>query len=287
MTLDGITRMFREAGIEDARHEALLLIECFAEVSPAWALAYRERDYDAPALLDAVQRRAERYPLQYLLGMWEFCGLRLRVTPACLIPRPDTEIIAVRAAELLPPGGRFLDLCTGSGCIAAAVLALAGEKNVSGAAVDLSEDAAALARENLSAFGFADRCPVIVGDAALDLFPQDREGFDVIVSNPPYIAADEMRTLAPELGYEPEIALTDGGDGLALIRAILTGWRGKLKPGGVMLIEHGWKQGGEVERIARDAGYRYRGITDYGGNLRAAELSLSACETAIVSRETF
>ena len=78
MTLDGITRTFREAGIEDARHEALLLIECFAEVSPAWALAYRERDYDAPALLDAVQRRAERYPLQYLLGTWEFCGLRLR-----------------------------------------------------------------------------------------------------------------------------------------------------------------------------------------------------------------
>ena len=110
MTLDGLTARLRDAGIEDARAEALLLLERFAGVSPATVLVERGKDYDSPALRDAAERRVTRYPLQYLLGTWDFCGLTLRVDERCLIPRPDTERVAERAAELLPPDGRFLDL---------------------------------------------------------------------------------------------------------------------------------------------------------------------------------
>ena len=272
MTLDQITKTLRDAGIDDARHESLLLLEAFAFVPRALALADRGRDYDDPALLRAVEKRARRYPLQYILGQWDFCGLTLRVTENCLIPRPDTEIIAERAAELLPVGGRFLDLCTGSGCIAAAVLHLTAGKNTSGIAVELCPETADLARENLDNLGFGARCTVLTGDATRGLFPED-ETFDVIVSNPPYIAEDEMATLAPELGYEPRIALTDGGDGLSLIRAIVRIYKNHLAPGGVLLIEHGWKQGEDVREIVESEGLCYRGIPDYGGNLRAAEIS--------------
>lgn len=269
MTTDALTARLRAAGIGDARHEALLLLERFAGVSPARALADRGRDYDSPSLEEAAEKRAARQPLQYLLGSWDFCGLTLKVDERALIPRPDTERVAERAAELLPPGGRFLDLCTGSGCIAAALCALA--ENASGAALELVPETADLARENLAALGYADRCSVLTADLREVPFPPG-ETFDVIVSNPPYITAEEMEDLEPELSFEPRCALTDGGDGLSLIRAILGNYRDLLAPRGVMLIEHGWRQGEAVRRLAEAAGYAYAPLYDYGGRLRAAEL---------------
>ncbi|MBR4896066.1 MAG: peptide chain release factor N(5)-glutamine methyltransferase, partial [Clostridia bacterium] len=235
MTLTSIAERLREAGIapDDARHEALLLLEHVTRLSPAALLADRGRDFDSPALLDAVERRAAREPLQYILGAWDFCGLTLRVDRRCLIPRPDTEVVAERAAELLPANGRFLDLCTGSGCIAAAVCALSADRHTSGVALELDPDTADLARENLAALGFADRCPVVTADLRDDPFGE--EVFDVIVSNPPYVTAEEMAGLAPELAWEPREALTDGGDGLSLIAAILRLYRKHLAPGGVLL----------------------------------------------------
>lgn len=273
MNLGVITRRLTAAGIEDARHEAMLLIERFEGAAFARILAERERDWSSPELADAVKKREERIPLQYILGRWEFCGLSFRVTEDCLIPRPDTEVLAERAAALLPPGGRFLDLCTGSGCIAGAVLHLTEDRGTTGLAVELVPETAALARENLAALGFSSRCGVLTGDlsdGAVLLPPGER--YDVIVSNPPYVTAEEMETLEPELYREPRIALTDGGDGLSLIRAIVALYPERLKPGGVLLIEHGWRQAESVRAMAEEAGLTYAPLCDYGGNVRAAEM---------------
>ncbi len=277
MTVDQIAARLIDAGIapDDARHEALLLAERFAGISPARLLADRGREMDSPALAEAVERRCAREPLQYLLGEWEFCGLTLKVDRRCLIPRPDTEVVAERAAQLLPPGGRFLDLCTGSGCIAAAVCALTAEKHTTGAALELVPETARLARENLAALGLADRCSVVTADLRDDPFGEG-DTFDVIVSNPPYVTAAEMDDLAPELAWEPREALTDGGDGLSLIAAILRLYRKHLAPGGVLLLEHGWRQADAVRRMAEAEGYAYAALRDYGGNVRAAELRIRA-----------
>ena len=279
MTLDGIARALVSAGIpaDVARHEAMLLISRFAGVSPARILADRGRDYgerEFPLLAAAAEERMKRRPLQYILGEWEFCGMRFRVNEDCLIPRPDTETVAERAAQLLPPGGRFLDLCTGSGCIAAAICRLGGDKVTRGRgfAVELFPKTAELARENLAALGYAEYCTVLTGDLRDPDLPLPAEPFDLIVSNPPYIARDEMDALEPELAAEPRAALTDEGDGLSLIRAILSGYRDRLAPDGVMLIEHGWKQAPAVKDMAEALGYRYSPVYDLGGNLRAAEI---------------
>ncbi len=275
MTLDGIARLLGEAGIRDARREAMLLIGRFAGISPARILADRTQgtEYDSPLLADAVEKRRRRIPLQYILGEWEFMGLPLRVTQDCLIPRPDTEVIAERAAALLPENGRFLDLCTGSGCIACALCSLTEDRGTSGLAVELVPETAALARENLASLGFSGRCAVLTGDLGdPDALLPPGERYDVIVSNPPYVTAEEMESLEPERSFEPRIALTDEGDGLSLIRRILALYGSRLKPGGALVIEHGWRQGEAVRALAERYGYAYAPIRDYGGNLRGAEL---------------
>ena len=122
MTLAEITKRLADAGIEDAGWEAALLVSHFTGVSRASMLANPGTDYDSDALADAAERRAGRYPLQYILGSWEFMGLNFTVNENCLIPRPDTECVTEAAIAHCPDGGRILDLCTGSGCIAAALL---------------------------------------------------------------------------------------------------------------------------------------------------------------------
>ncbi|MBQ4353274.1 MAG: peptide chain release factor N(5)-glutamine methyltransferase [Clostridia bacterium] len=270
MTLSDIAEMLTDAGIEGAVYEAQLLVCHFAGLSRAALLAERrDRDYDIPALTEAVYKRASRYPLQYILGTWEFCGLPFAVSEACLIPRPDTEVIVEQAVKALPDGGKLLDLCTGSGCIAAAVLHMT--RKTTGYAVDLYPETAAAAEKNLAALGLSARCTVITGDAMTDLF-DDGIMFDVITANPPYVTADEMRALEPELAHEPAHALTDGGDGLSILEAIVKVYKNHLAPGGTMLLEHGWQQGDAMEKIAEENGMTYEKVFDYGGNIRGAKL---------------
>jgi len=265
MTLYQIAQILTDAGIDDGRFEAGLLIEHFAKTSRAAMLADPHRDYDVPGLAEAVQKRAERYPLQYILGTWDFMGLCFTVNENCLIPRPDTECIAEAAIHALPAGGRVLDLCTGSGCIIAAVMH--HTENTAGYAVELYPDTADLARKNLDALCLTERCTVITGDASADLFPEE-EKFDVIVSNPPYIAKDEMETLEPELDYEPRAALTDEGDGLSLIESIIRIYRNHLTKNGVMILEHGYKQSDAVCALAEKYGMKPEIIRDLGSNIR-------------------
>ncbi len=272
MTLHQIAKILNDAGIGDGRFEAGLLIEHFTGTSRAAMLADPHRDYDAPGLEDAVNRRAGRYPLQYILGKWEFMGLTFTVNENCLIPRPDTECVTEAAIRCCPKGGRVLDLCTGSGCIAASILHYT--ENTTACAVELYPATADLARKNIADLGLSHRCTVITGDAATDLFPAT-EKFHVIVSNPPYIAKDEMETLEPELDHEPRAALTDENDGLSLIEPIIRIYKHHLTEDGTLILEHGWQQSEKVRRIAEENGLKCEIIRDLGGNIRGAKCAAS------------
>jgi len=272
MTVRDITRILTDAGIDpaDARSEARLLVSHFTEKPAPYLLANPNEDFASPALAEAVTKRAARYPLQYIVGEWEFYGLPFAVSEHTLIPRPDTELIAEAAIRHCPEGGTVLDLCTGSGCIAAAVLANVGTAR--GTAVDLYPETLRAAEENLKTLGLSERCTFLCGDATTDLFEGSTAVFDVIVSNPPYVTADEMTKLEPELSYEPAHALTDGGDGLSILRKIIEIYQHRLAPAGTMILEHGWKQSDAVRAIAEQNGMTHQKIMDYGGNVRGAKL---------------
>jgi len=277
MTVRDITKLLTDAGIDpaDARSEARLLVSHFTGKTVTYLLANPMEDCDFPDLAEAVKKRANRYPLQYIIGKWEFCGLPFAVNEHTLIPRPDTEVIAEAAIRHTPERGRILDLCTGSGCIAAAILA--NRPSAHGTAVDLYPETLRAAEENLTALGLADRCTFVCGDATTDLFdPSVTPAFDVIVSNPPYVTADEMNELEPELAFEPEHALTDGGDGLSILKKIIEIYKHHLAPDGIMILEHGWKQSDAVRETAEKNGMTHEKIMDYGGNIRGAALKVNS-----------
>ena len=270
MTIREIAARLREAGIADAEWEAMLITEHCTGRSRSLLLTEKDRDFDAPALVQTVEKRCTRYPLQYLFGEWEFMGLSFTVNEHCLIPRPDTEILVEEVLKLLPDGGDVLDLCTGSGCILASVLHY--RPAARGCAVDLFPDTLTCAEANFRKLGVADRAECICGDVRDALFP-DEWLFDIIVSNPPYITAAEMHTLEPELAMEPRAALTDEGDGLSLLAAIIRGYKKHLKPGGKMLLEHGESQSEAVLALGKNAGMTGRVLFDYAGKTRGVVLT--------------
>ena len=186
---------------------------------------------------DAVRRRARREPLQRILGWEEFRGLRVRLTDAVLVPRPETEALVEWALALLPARGgrrlRAVDLGTGSGCIACALAAERPDLDV--VAIDVSPAAAAVARENAIALGLAARISVV----AADLLDGVRDlGAALIVSNPPYLPTGLVPELPPEVRtHEPVVALDGGADGLALIRRIAAIAHRALRASGVLVVE--------------------------------------------------
>jgi len=271
MTLRQIADQLFSCGVENALWEALVLVEHFTGLSHSVLLAEQDKQIISDKLDSAVQRRCERYPLQYILGTWEFMGLPLIVREGCLIPRSDTEILVEEALRHLPAGGHFLDLCTGSGCVAAALLRHG--KGVTGVAVDLYPEALAVAKENMAALGVADRIRCLTGDVREDIFwGEPSICFDVITANPPYVTAQEMMDLAPELRSEPTSALTDGGDGLSLYGAILKNYGKYVAEQGVLVLEHGCRQAKAVLEMGAAYGWQGKTIVDYGKNPRCALL---------------
>ncbi len=186
---------------------------------------------------DAVRRRARREPLQRILGWEEFRGLRVRLTDAVLVPRPETEALVEWVLALLPARGgrrlRAVDLGTGSGCVACALAAERPDLDV--VAIDVSPAAAAVARENAIALGLAARIRVV----AADLLDGVRDlGADLIVSNPPYLPTGLVPELPPEVRtHDPVVALDGGADGLTLIRRIAAIARRALRASGVLVVE--------------------------------------------------
>ena len=251
MTLSEIIKELEAGGVESPRFDASVLIEHFENKSRAMQLAFPEKDYTSDALANAVNRRKNREPLQYIIGEWEFMGYPFKVSPACLIPRADTELLCSLAIEKLKdkPCARFADLCAGSGCIAISILCEC--ENTSGVALELYPETLEICRENAALNGVSDRLRLVLGDVCEDRLEGE---FDVIVSNPPYVTIEEMEDITPEVESEPYHALTDGGDGLSIIRKILEIYPQKVKKGGILAIEFGWKQGEAILEIASSLG---------------------------------
>jgi release factor glutamine methyltransferase len=196
-----------------------------------------------------VQRRLDGEPIAYIVGQREFFGLPFEVDGAVLIPRPDTELLVELAIERLPIQGRLLDMGTGSGAIAVAIAHTRRDADVT--ALDVSPAALDVARRN-AAVNQA-KVAFMQSDwyAALDGLPP----FDVIASNPPYIASGDRHLSEGDLRYEPVGALTDHADGLSALRIIIAGAPQRLKPQGWLLMEHGYDQADAVRALLADAGY--------------------------------
>jgi release factor glutamine methyltransferase len=203
-------------------------------------------DDEAARRLGALfARRLAGEPVAYLIGEREFYGLPFRVTPAVLSPRPETELLVELACERLPAGGSVLDMGTGSGAIAVAIAHSRPDAHVT--ALDASAAALEIARAN------AGRNGVRVDFLQSDWYGAlDSRRFDLIVSNPPYIVAGDRHLSQGDLRFEPVDALTDHGDGLSALRAIIAGAPGWLKENGWLLLEHGYDQAPAVRALLRD-----------------------------------
>ena len=245
----------RAAGVPDAERDAELLLLHVLDLGRAALHARPDRPVDPAAArryLDLVLRRARREPLQYLTGVQEFWSLPFRVTPAVLIPRPESEGILEALLALPHPAGagrpRLLDLGTGSGCLAIAAAHALPEARV--VAVDSSGEALEVARENARRLGVADRVTLVLGNLAAELVDAEPGRFDAVLSNPPYIAEADLAGLAPEVrDHEPREALTPGPDPLAVHRRILAEAPELLAPGGWLLVEIGAGQEDAVRAL--------------------------------------
>lgn len=234
------------------RLEAELLLAHALGVNRAWFFAHAEDTPPDAALARfhaLVDRRAHGEPVAYITGTRDFWSLPLEVTPATLIPRPETERLVELALARLPNGGRVVDLGTGSGAIA---LAIAKERpDAIVTAVDASGAALDVATRNARSLGLQ-RVAFTQGDW---FAPFADERFDMIVSNPPYIESGDPHLARGDLRFEPTSALASGKDGLDDIRRIARAAPAFLRPGGWLLMEHGWDQGDAVRRLCLDAGF--------------------------------
>ena len=254
------------AGIESPGLEARLLIESTTGMSRAAQIACADKELDCEqALLELAEKRAKRYPLQYILGSWSFMGIELKVGEGVLIPRDDTEVLVDLCLGYLKDveSPKVVDLCAGSGAIGIALNRLA---NASVTAVELSDRAYYFLLQNIKN---TDITP-LKGDVTECYNSFEEEYFDLIVSNPPYIKTDELKTLQPEVGFEPETALDGGADGLDFYREITRLWTPLLKKGGAMAFELGEGQAEPVAAMLERHGYSdIKTALDLGGTKRA------------------
>ncbi len=260
-----IEKRFVEAGVDSPAFEVSVLMEDLLGLQRRPEVSVPEKELSSEEeekLFFAAKKREEGYPLQYLIGNWEFFGRKFFVGEGVLIPRPETEllceVVLKHYSRSMPP--KIIDLCSGSGCIA---ITLA--KEIQGAGVTALElyD---------SAFGYLERNNILHGNCVKTvkgdaLVPFG--GFDCIVSNPPYITGEEMKELQTEVTFEPETALFGGEDGLDFYRAIAKNWYGNLSSGGIIAFEIGDTQGKAVSDILSENGYLSPNVMkDYEGRDR-------------------
>lgn len=260
---------FHGKGVANPKLDTDLLIAHVLEVERLKLYLDLDRpltDSQLDQLRPLVKRRAEREPLQYILGYTEFCGLSLKVDKRALIPRYETEeLVELIVERLEKPPKNILDLGTGSGALAIALAMKFPQAAV--IAVDASTEALALAKENSRQHVVENRIQIKVGSwfAALD----PSEAFDLIVSNPPYLNDSEMQTAEPEvLEHEPNAALHSGVDGLNDLRVIVRDAPAYLSKGGLLAMETGIEQHAELDDLTEAAGLIGEGIQDLSGRPR-------------------
>ena len=258
--------------IENADWDAACLLGHFCGADLLSLRAAPDRNYTSPDLDSAVLRREAHEPLQYVIGEWDFYRQTYTVTPDCLIPRPDTEILVEEAIKLLPRGAHFADLCTGSGCIAVSTLAERGDTRAT--AFEKFPNTLALAKKNAKRNGVSERFAGVLADV-LEPPALPDACFDAILSNPPYIATREIEDLSAEVHAEPIAALDGGADGLLFYRAILKNWTRTLKKDGFILFEIGYDQGEALLTLAKSHGFDAIVKRDLGGHDRVVILKFS------------
>lgn len=260
---DSVAALIRQLSLDrdEARTDVRMMLQQVLGVSRAWLMAHPESSLDTQQQAryeESLARRLSGEPLAYILGEREFYSLRFKVTPATLIPRPDTETLVDLALSHLPPGGRVLDMGTGSGAIAISIAHTRHDAAVT--ALDVSPDALAVALENARrlavgnvAFVESDWFSAVAGSR-----------FDLIVSNPPYIAEGDRHL--DGLRFEPSSALTSGKDGLDDIRRIVSEAPRHLEPDGWLMLEHGYDQAEAVRDLLVRSGFEGTGsVADLSG----------------------
>ena len=269
MKLCEIEEELKSYGVEDFKTEASLIVQRLFGLSPASLIIERERDFKSDVLSSVLEKRKERIPLQYIFGEWDFMGKSFYVSPSCLIPRPDTEILVEKSLDLIKTGDRVADLCTGSGCIGLSVLMYAPYISHL-TLMDISEDALDMAKKNATRHGIFEKVRFILGDICKDM-PDEK--FDVILSNPPYIPSRDIENLSDEVKKEPRLALDGGEDGLDIIRFLTCDGLSYLNENGKMLIEFGYDQGeimdtllDKIKKEGKISSYEI--IRDYSQNPR-------------------
>ena len=259
--------LLQKSNIEEYETDAWLLLEAAANCTRTdLVLRGNEPLATEQELLykEYLEKRSLRIPVQHILGVQCFCGLDFIVTPDVLCPRLDTEVLIEEALKRIKPGSSILDMCTGSGCIVLTLLHFL--KDCRGTGADLSEKALSVAMRN--AKKLEKECTFIHSD----LFENIEGRFDVIISNPPYIATKEIEALEPEVReHEPMMALDGKEDGLYFYRKIVSASIKHLNPEGWLMFEIGYDQGEQVSKMMKSAGYtEVRVVKDLAGLDRVA-----------------
>ena len=257
-------KSLEEAGVPDSGVDARLLLEFACQISRSDLFVHGDRvpeTQQEETYRGMIQKRSQRIPLQHLTGEQDFMGLTFRVNENVLIPRQDTEILVEEILKDMHGGMRILDICTGSGCILISLLNYSNE--CQGVGVDLSKEALEVARENAATLIPEEDCVFMESD----LLEKVEGKFDVVVSNPPYIASDVIETLMPEVReHEPRMALDGREDGLYFYRRIIKESQPFLNGGAKMFFEIGYDQGEAVRNMMEESGFlEVNVMKDYAG----------------------
>lgn len=267
MTFDEVRQRLSDAGIESASHDAEELFIRFGGYGRSTMYLMHRIESDSPKFLEAVERRANREPLQYILGETYFYREKYKVTPSVLIPRSDTEHLVDYAVHNLPEGAEFLDLCTGSGCVAISVLA--NTKGTRAVGVDISDAALKIAEENAEENGVSERLKLVKADVMSEVISGR---YDALLCNPPYVSESAYKELAPEIYHEPKNAFLGGEDGGDFYRHLTPIYKEMLKNGGFIAYEIGCDQAELLCGIATANQMTCSILDDYSGNHRVAIL---------------
>ena len=269
---DECRKDLEKSGNPDARFDVLCIFQdMLGDAHPLFRPSEPVDISTERRIRDLVGKRLSGYPLQYLLGQWEFFGCPVKVGEGVLIPRPDTETLVEQILDIC---GRYClaspviaDLCSGSGCIAIAL-----KKHIPGAkvfAAELSDDALVYLKQN-AAINNTD-IEIIQGDVLDEEFCRNFRDIDIIVSNPPYLTAEEMKSLQTEVSYEPETALYGGTDGLDFYRRMTAVWKNSLRQGGWLAYEFGMGQHDALKKLLENNSFTDIELrTDGGGIIRTA-----------------
>lgn len=258
MTLSELYRKarldFRNAEIDSPQYDAMCLIEHFFGVNRAELVVKGDKSPKAEIeaeFLTAVEKRSSGYPLQYILGKWTFMDIPLFVGEGVLIPRDDTEILVREAIKRVRgvENPKIIDLCSGTGAVAIALAKAYPKAEI--LAVELSDKAFSYLKENIKR-NACENIKAIKGDVFRLYEEFSDSGFDVVLSNPPYIKTDIIATLAKEVQHEPKLALDGGKDGMIFYNSIIENWKGKVKRNGFIGVEIGEDLTNEIVKLFKE-----------------------------------